>query len=113
MEKVKSKKVKVESKNDFLSSLDRVLVELRSMLIVKNAKYGNSALKPKRIFSASNEIEQLNVRIDDKLSRIGQATKNSLSDNEDAEFDLIGYLILKRMAKKKMEDPEYNLELNS
>jgi len=99
-----------EKRNEFIIALDKVLVELRSMLIVKNAKYGNSALKPKRIFSSANEIEQLNVRIDDKLSRIEQKTKLNLSDYEDSEFDLIGYLILKRMAKKKCEDPEFNLD---
>jgi len=91
-----------EKRNEFIIALDKVLVELRSMLIVKNAKYGNSALKPKRIFSSANEIEQLNVRIDDKLSRIEQKTKLNLSDYEDSEFDLIGYLILKRIGEEKM-----------
>jgi len=99
-----------KTRTEFLSAVDRVLVELRSMLLLKNAKYGNSALEPKRIFSGSDAIEQLNVRIDDKLSRIEQQKKLKLDDDEDAELDLIGYLILKRMARKKNEDPEYNLE---
>ena len=107
--KQKARSKKKEVRSEFVSSLDRVFVELRSMLIVKNAKYGNSALKPKRIFSASDEIEQLNVRIDDKLSRIEQQTKLNLGEDEDAELDLLGYLILRRVAKKKMEDPEFNL----
>lgn len=106
-----SKNKNSESRNEFISALDRVLVEIRSTLIVKNAKYGDSAFHPKRVFSNADPIEQLNVRIDDKLSRIEQQKKMKLNDDEDAELDLTGYLILKRMAKKKMEDPEYNLEL--
>jgi len=67
-----------------------------SMLLEKNRRYGNSALEPQRIFSRADPIEQINVRIDDKLSRIQSAQAD---DTEDAELDLIGYLILKRVAK--------------
>lgn len=76
--------------------------QIGDTLCEKNRHYGNSALEPKRIFSRANPIEQLNVRIDDKLSRIasGQA-----DDTEDTEFDLIGYLILKRVALKVQGQP--------
>ena len=70
--------------------------EIKTLLLEKNRKYGNSALKPKRIFSKADAIEQLNVRIDDKLSRI--ATLDDPND-EDTEADLIGYLILRRVAR--------------
>jgi len=73
------------------------LYELEKFLIEKNTSYGNSALEPIRIFSKTNAIEQLNVRIDDKLNRIMQG-KEYLGD--DTEKDLIGYLILKRLARK-------------
>ena len=71
---------------------------IKGMLLEKNARYGDSALSPVRVFSRADTIEQINVRIDDKLSRIksGQA-----DDDEDAEKDLIGYLILKRVARKR------------
>lgn len=71
---------------------------IKDMLLDKNRKYGDSALSPVRVFSRADTIEQINVRIDDKLSRIrsGQA-----DDDEDAEKDLIGYLILKRVARKR------------
>ena len=71
---------------------------IKGMLLDKNRKYGDSALSPVRVFSRADTIEQINVRIDDKLSRIrsGQA-----DDDEDAEKDLIGYLILKRVARKR------------
>jgi hypothetical protein len=67
---------------------------IKEMLLEKNRQYGDSAINPKRIFSKANAIEQINVRIDDKLSRI---QSNQLDDTEDAELDLIGYLILKRV----------------
>ena len=44
--------------------------EIKSLLLEKNAKYGNSALDPVRIFSRASAEEQILVRIDDKLSRI-------------------------------------------
>ena len=81
----------------FAGKVYEITNALAEMLIDKNAKYGNSALEPKRIFSSSDAIEQINVRIDDKLSRIANQNEN---DDEDAELDLMGYLILKRIAKK-------------
>lgn len=70
--------------------------QIKEMLIDKNRKYGDSAVYPVRIFSQADNIEQINVRIDDKLSRIMSAQDD---DTEDAELDLIGYLVLKRVAK--------------
>jgi len=43
---------------------------IKQMLLQKNEAYGDSALTPVRIFSKASPIEQLLVRIDDKLSRI-------------------------------------------
>lgn len=71
-----------------------VISELQNMLIAKNEAYGDSAIDPIRIFATSSPIEQINVRIDDKLSRIARGH----AAGEDAEWDLIGYLILKRVA---------------
>lgn len=65
---------------------------LKSLLLEKNARYGNSALEPARIFSRADPVEQLKVRIDDKLSRI-RTTGLSAAD-EDTARDLAGYLIL-------------------
>lgn len=80
---------------EFEKALVYELATLENLLLTKNRKYGNSALEPKRIFARSDAIEQINVRIDDKLSRIGNQAQN---DDEDAELDLIGYLVLKRIA---------------
>ena len=84
-----------------LTTVQQHIVEecnaVKDMLLGKNRKYGNSALEPKRIFSKASAIEQLNVRIDDKLSRIISAQDD---EDEDVDFDLIGYLILRRVARK-------------
>ena len=70
--------------------------ELKAMLLEKNRKYGNSALEPARIFSKASAVEQILVRIDDKLNRI----KNRQNDeDEDVIMDLAGYLILLMVAK--------------
>ena len=67
--------------------------DIKELLINKNRKYGNSALKPCRVFSKSSPVEQLLVRIDDKLNRIMQGA-GLLAEDEDVVNDLIGYLIL-------------------
>lgn len=80
-----------------------VVKNIAEILVDKNRKYGNAALQPKRIFSRTNLIEQLNIRIDDKLSRIANQQED---EDEDAELDLVGYLILKRVCKNLQEKTE-------
>lgn len=74
--------------------------QLREFLLEKNRRYGNSALRPLRIFSGASADEQINVRLDDKLSRIRNSRETGEADIEDAELDLIGYLILKRVQRR-------------
>jgi hypothetical protein len=83
----------------FDESVTHILNDIGEMLVEKNRKYGNSALEPKRIFSKASAIEQLLVRIDDKLSRISE---NQIDDSEDSIKDLIGYLILLKIAIRKV-----------
>lgn len=71
---------------------------IKDFLLNKNRKYGNSALNPTRIFSRSDAVEQLRVRIDDKLSR---EISSQDDDDEDIVLDLIGYLILLRIALRE------------
>lgn len=78
----------------FAKALDRVLAELRSTLVAKNKAYGDSALNPVRVFSKADPVEQLRVRIDDKLSRLMRGQ----DAGEDTEGDLLGYLVLLRVA---------------
>lgn len=71
-------------------------IELAEFLIEKNRKYGNSALKPIRVFSKASMLEQIKVRMDDKINRI----RNEQTDeDEDVYWDLAGYLILYMVAR--------------
>jgi hypothetical protein len=77
--------------------IGEVCDEVKAMLIAKNAAYGDSATDPVRIFSKADPVEQILVRIDDKLSRLarGQAA------GEDVVKDLLGYLVLLRVMQRK------------
>ena len=78
--------------------------EIRNLLLEKNRKYGDSALNPVRIFSKASVLEQLKVRMDDKLSRLRNAADD---EDEDPTTDLIGYLILYKVAlrqQKRVDD---------
>ena len=81
-------------------SIDRVVSEIKQMLIAKNRAYGDSALEPVRVFSKAENIEQLYVRIDDKLSRVKRGHEYP---GDDTISDLIGYLVLLLIAKEKNE----------
>ena len=81
-----------------INDINRVSNEIKDMLIKKNLAYGDSALDPVRIFSKSNSMEQIFVRIDDKLSRFARG-KDYPGDND--IDDLIGYLILLKIAKER------------
>jgi len=76
-------------------------IAIEQLLLKKNKAYGNSVADPINIFSDLENIEQLNVRIDDKLSRL---KRGEVFGNEDTELDLIGYLILKRCVQRRNED---------
>lgn len=69
----------------------RVSISLMDFLLVKNQRYGNSALKPIQVFSKVSNAEQINNRMDDKLMRIN----NSHVERKNDYIDLTGYLHLK------------------
>ena len=73
---------------------------IRDMLIAKNRAYGDSALDPVRVFSKEDAIEQIYVRIDDKLSRVKRGHEYP---GDDTISDLIGYLVLLLVAKERNE----------
>lgn len=92
-----------------LREVGEVLCEVQALLARKNKAYGDSALSPLRVFSSSDEVEGLRVRIDDKLSRIKADTLTAhLPSSQPAEdivedtlLDLLGYLVLLRVALKR------------
>ena len=91
------------------TKISGVCDDIKELLIHKNRKYGNSALKPCRVFSKSSPVEQLLVRIDDKLNRIMQGA-GLLADDEDVVNDLIGYLVLLKIGMNDEKHKElYNV----
>jgi len=82
------------------NQITEVMADIEGMLIAKNQAYGDSALDPVRIFSKHDAIEQLYVRIDDKLSRIQRGHEYP---GDDTILDLVGYLVLLLIAKERDE----------
>jgi nucleoid-associated protein YgaU len=94
-------------KMNFRNEVSAALKEIESILILKNEKYGNSALEPLGVFSQLSAKEGLLVRIDDKLKRIKNGSLEK--DDEDVINDLIGYLVLLKIhtnAEKGNEGPK-------
>lgn len=79
----------------------KTCMDIYHMLKSKNTAYGNSALDPIRVFSKVDKMEQIRVRMDDKLSRI---KNQQVGDNEDAYMDLLGYLTIYQAEKKFSEE---------
>lgn len=67
------------------------LKKLVDHVIEKNRKYGNSALNPIRVMSTLSTVEQLYIRLDDKLNRLMNRQDD---EDEDIPFDIAGYFIL-------------------
>lgn len=89
-----------EGQDQFIQELDNELNKMRTMLIEKNRKYGDSALSPIRVMSKVSAVEAIQVRQDDKLSRM----KNRQNDeDEDPEADFVGYYFLKCIAKARQK----------
>ena len=85
---------------DTQAQIALVCDDIKELLLEKNRKYGDSALNPNRIFSKADAVEQILVRIDDKLNRI-QKGAGLLANDEDVVSDLIGYLVLLKIALKR------------
>ena len=83
--------------NETELKISSVCDDIKELLIHKNRKYGNSALKPCIVFSKYSAVEQLLVRIDDKLNRIMKGA-GLLATDEDVVNDLIGYLVLLKIS---------------
>ncbi len=85
-------KIPIPTTVEMKTFLEAECKALLRTLLEKNEAYGNSAADPMRIFSKTDTLEQINVRMDDKISRMVRGS----AAGEDAEFDLLGYLVLKR-----------------
>lgn len=92
---------------DTQQEIARVCDKVKNLLLEKNIKYGDSALSPLRILSQCSPIEQILVRIDDKLNRIKQGN-GLLEQDEDVVLDLIGYFVLLKIALDRDFASSYN-----
>lgn len=93
-------KLKFEDETlDTIKEAEYILDGILRLLEEKNTAYGDSALNPLRLFSRVDAVESLCVRIDDKINRI--KNKGITRDTEDSVEDLIGYLVLLQVAKKR------------
>ena len=82
--------------------ISAVCNDIKELLLYKNKQYGDSALNPSRIFSKASAVEQLLVRIDDKLNRIKKGA-GLVGEDEDVIQDLIGYLVLLKIGLKNQK----------
>ena len=92
---------------DSQQQITNVCDKVKDLLLAKNLKYGDSALSPIRVLSKSSPIEQILVRIDDKLNRINQGN-GLLESDEDVVLDLIGYFVLLKVALDRDYVNSYN-----
>lgn len=84
--------------DDNLTSADKIskiCKSLETLLLEKNKRYGDNALRPIQTFSKADPIQQILNRLDDKLSRI----KNSDELRKNDVSDVAGYLVLLCAAK--------------
>lgn len=84
------------------SRIEKAMDKVKELLIEKNKSYGDSALKPANIFAKGSAVDNLTARIDDKLMRI--ENKGITDKTEDTLDDLIGYLILLKLALQDEEE---------
>lgn len=74
------------------------LARVCNLLVEKNASYGNTALEPCGIFARGSALDLIDVRIDDKLSRLLNAPE---AFGEDVLLDLAGYLVLRLIVLRR------------
>lgn len=91
-----------QSKHDIIQVCDRI----KNLLLSKNEKYGDAALNPTRIMSKANAVEQILIRIDDKLNRINKGA-GLLASDEDVVQDLAGYFILLIIALERQNQSNF------
>lgn len=88
--------------------IKEVITEVKDLLIEKNRAYGDSAINPSKVFSNGDALDSLGARIDDKLMRIKNVGIND--ETEDTLIDLIGYLVLYKVALIKERYEEFESE---
>lgn len=86
-----------QSSSSFEQSVRRHTDRIADVLVSKNLSYGDSALNPVRIFSKADRMEQLYIRLDDKISRVKSGHEYP---GDDTIQDIIGYCLLVLIARE-------------
>ena len=81
-----------ESLTQSQKKIVEVCDNMKSLLLYKNQKYGDSALNPNNIFYKGDCTNSIKIRLDDKIGRIKNNTDEILRINDVA--DIIGYCTL-------------------
>ena len=95
-ERVKAQDIMEDAK--FSEELSAAMGHIKQLLMRKNTQYGDSIFNPVRVFSKGDPMEQIRVRIDDKISRMNSSPHEYI---EDTVTDLIGYLIMYQIAMRR------------
>lgn len=77
---------------DTQQKLIDVLDGMKSLLLYKNRKYGDSAINPKKIFYKGDSTNSILIRLDDKIGRVMSNPDDKPRVNDVA--DIIGYCTL-------------------
>ena len=82
-------------KKGLFSTQDKIkdiLGGMCDLLLYKNQKYGDSALKPKNVFYKGDATNSILIRLDDKIGRVTTNPDDKPRVNDVA--DIIGYCVL-------------------
>lgn len=81
-------------------AIAEVGVALTSLLLLKNQRYGNSALAPVEVFAQGiSKRQRMAVRMDDKINRLKNGLGTNGGDGEHPGIDLAGYILLDIIAE--------------
>jgi len=90
-----------------LSKFREITNNIADVLEHKNKNYGDSALTPIDVFIKAESDVGIRIRLNDKINRIINCTKNGEALRKNDIFDLIGYLILYCITKKWITFTEF------
>ena len=99
------------TQEEFIAKREEVITGFTTMLVEKNNRYGNSALNPIHIFYKGSATNSIEIRLDDKISRI----RNSGKTNKNDMSDILGYLILliiSHMEQQEVLDMSFTDKVN-
>lgn len=71
-------------------SIMEICDSIKDLLLYKNEKYGDSALRPNNIFYKGDSTNSIKIRLDDKIGRIKNCEQTRIND----VADVIGYCVL-------------------